>query len=120
MTPKEYFMTAKEYLTERARMTESCSIGCHVCNLSALKTGFNGSCSELENVDPDNAIAIVSEWSKAHPRKSYKDDFLEKFPNAKIEESDYPICRVRVYGGSCNSVRCTDCWNEPMEQEETK
>ena len=110
MTPKGYFMTAKEYLAERNRMYDKLK---H--NADAIR-GHGG--EEYNNID--QAIDIVSEWSKAHPRKTYKDDFLEKFPKAKIEEADFPICRIRVYGGSCNSVLCTDCWNKPMEQEVTK
>ena len=49
--------------------------------------------------------------------KTYKDDFLEKFPNAK-NECGIPIaCKRTVYGGeACYVSQCSECWNEIMEE----
>lgn len=115
-------MTAKEYLTEKARMTE-CRLNpeCETCGLSKKNNSMNIGCVDLETDHPDKAIAIVEEWSKAHPRKTYKDDFLEKFPNSSMSSGVIPIfCRKDVYGSPkfCHSevVDCFKCWNEPMEE----
>lgn len=64
MTPKEYFMTAKEYLTERQRMIDYNDI--HDWAGFILK----------EKDQPDQAITIVSEWSKAHPRISWVEEIF--------------------------------------------
>lgn len=49
------------------------------------------------------------------PVKTYKEKFLEIFPNANIEM----ICRADVFGDVCQRIyddttetRCVDCWNE--------
>lgn len=49
-------------------------------------------------------------------KKTYAQDFLEKFPNASVYASGTPqVCRYKVYGTNgdcCHS--CTECWNEVM------
>lgn len=63
-------------------------------------------------------ISVVEQWSKEHPVKTYRDDFLEKFPKAHTDASGDPvICRNNVYGlEDCESeIRCEDCWNMEME-----
>ncbi len=44
--------------------------------------------------------------------KTYKQDFLEKFPNAHFET--YEICRKMVYGEihDCCGKTCQECWDE--------
>lgn len=44
--------------------------------------------------------------------KTYKQDFLEKFPNANFETSN--ICRKMVYGEEhdCRGKTCQECWDE--------
>lgn len=54
------------------------------------------------------------------PKKTYKEDFLEKLPNARLKDSGIPwACRDNVYGiiGECAGRRCKDCWNEVMPDE---
>ncbi len=60
-------------------------------------------------------VEIVERWSKEHPVKTYKDDFLEKFPKAQVP---YGVCPKNVYGIEidCLNRDCPDCWNEPMEE----
>ena len=45
--------------------------------------------------------------------KTYKDDFLSKFPNANFETSN--LCRKMIYGEEhdCFGATCQECWNEP-------
>lgn len=69
---------------------------------------------------PDNADEIVDDWVKKHPVKTYAQDFFEKFPNARKNDSGIPnACVKHVYGSldmkCCNS--CGDCWNQEMKGE---
>ena len=70
--------------------------------------------------DPEEIVKTLEEWAKEHPEKTYKDDFLEKFPNVRKSADGCPTpCRKVVYGGmGCNGYKCKDCWNVPMEAEE--
>lgn len=71
------------------------------------------------------AVGILQKWSDEHPKKTYAQDFFEKFPNAPKDKSakgEYPVaCRNLVYGGGCPKIEsridcCYKCWNEPMEE----
>ena len=113
-------MDAVKFLKEMERMCDSymnhtySSGDCMECPFSISKdTCLVGDmCHE-----PEKAVEIVEQWSKERPQKTYKDDFLEKFPNADRYETGLPMhCRNGIYGlGSCASDSCEDCWNEPME-----
>lgn len=70
------------------------------------------------------AIESLQKWSNEHPRKTYVQDFFEKFPEAKKDKEGVPwICRANCYGGSCQHsavsgagpAPCKACWNEEME-----
>lgn len=38
-------------------------------------------------------------WREEHPQKTYKQDFLEKFPNAQVYDSGEPLASAcNVYG----------------------
>ena len=86
-----------------------------ICKLTHSKT-----CAK----DAEKAIEIVQKWSDEHPRKTYAQDFFEKFPEAKPDKEGVPrMCRANCYGGSCQHsavsgagpAPCKDCWNEEME-----
>ena len=71
------------------------------------------------------AIEIVQKWSDEHSKKTYAQDFFEKFPDAPKDESvkeKCPLaCRKGIYGGECPKIKlridcCYECWNEPMEE----
>lgn len=72
------------------------------------------------------AMTNLQKWSDEHPKKTYAQDFFEKFPNApkdKSAKSEYPhACRNMTYGGGCPKIEsridcCYECWNEPMNDE---
>lgn len=73
---------------------------------------------------PEEAVAIVEEWAKEHPLKTYKSVFLESFPNAKLEKGDHPYpCITYIYGEAsrphdCGLLDCNDCWNSPYKEIE--
>lgn len=59
------------------------------------------------------------DWCDGHPRKTYKDDFMEKFPKRKTDDYHLRLCRDLLYGvgsGDCDS-NCKSCWESPMEEE---
>lgn len=73
------------------------------------------------------AIETVQKWSDEQPKKTYAQDFFEKFPKARRNSDGTPfVCRERIYGGECPVVECDECWNkecwnkecwnEPMEE----
>lgn len=69
--------------------------------------------------DVDKIDELVTAWCKEHPRKTYVQDFLEKFPNARVRPNGYPYsCKDVVYGTEnyekCRRTACLECWNEVM------
>lgn len=74
--------------------------------------------------DVKRAIEIMQKWSDEHPKKTYAQDFFEKFPKAQRHSDGAPFaCRKRIYGGvppkdkECDYTgACKNCWNEPMEE----
>lgn len=126
-------MSAVAYLKKRDELCGRHYDYCRGCPLYTEKNGISVPCSILEKEYPEVSVAIVEQWVKDHPekRKTYAEDFLEKFPNSytvkKTDENPYPlICRQVVYQGSreCSQIRawyfsddmCSNCWNEEMEE----
>lgn len=71
------------------------------------------------------AIESLQKWSNEHPKKTYVQDFFEKFPKAQACSDGSPfVCRKRIYGGIHSTLEncdytgaCYKCWNEPMNDE---
>lgn len=74
----------------------------------------------LGNEEIEKTVEILQKWSNEHPKKTYEQDFLEKFPDApkyELVNSRYPrACRISIYDGECPGTGCAECWNEPMEE----
>ncbi len=124
-------MTALEYFKEKARMTKGCKIVCEKCLLSSDNNGDRCSCYVLERRCPEKAIAIVQEWAQEYPRKTFLTDFLEKYPNAPLEDNGIPgFCIGRLGNLPCGCAEkcilpsgyitsdCAPCWNQRTETEE--
>ena len=70
------------------------------------------------------AVENLQKWSDEHPKKTYAQDFFEKFPKAQSNSDGTPfVCRKRIYGGIRSTLEdcgytgtCENCWNEPMEE----
>lgn len=87
------------------------------CPMSKANNGFDIVCDVLLREHPSEASAIIDKWCAEHPRKTYKQDFLEKFPKAPKHSDGTPeACREKLYGGSCLLKICADCWNEVMPE----
>lgn len=115
-------MTASEYLKEKARMTNNCTIACQCCLLSSDNNGLHCTCTELQGTRPQEAISIVQQWHKNHHQKTIKDDFFEKFPNAnKLCDGIPDACAAKLgYVSECTYQNCEDfckeCWNRPLDE----
>lgn len=90
--------------------------GCEGC------PAYSESPCDIRDVTP-KLIDAVQKWSDEHPRKTYAQDFREKFHNCEwLEDMNVPmgVCRYMVYHGSpCrkDNKKCGDCWNEPMPED---
>lgn len=52
--------------------------------------------------------------------KTYKQDFLSKFPNIDFKTSN--LCRKAIYGEKhdCCGMTCEECWNEAYITDRTE
>lgn len=109
-------MDAIEFIKERNRMCnfyKCCKIkGCPAENLS---------CDSLEEIAIQGfkLIRDVEQWSKEHPQKTMLQDFLEKFPKAKLNDYGVPRVCPSLLGYKdmipCNRLKCNECWNRPLK-----
>lgn len=110
----------ENYLKERARATAMCGTTCCDCPLSNKKTQTLDGCIVFQADHPKKAIAVVQKWSDEHPQRTYLSDFLEKYPNAPIQEDVTPATCPRELGyalhSPCDCSVCIDCWNTPMHE----
>lgn len=71
------------------------------------------------------AMQNLRKWSDEHPKKTYAQDFFEKFPKAQSGSDGIPfVCRKRIYDGTHPTFEngnytgaCYKCWNEPLNDE---
>lgn len=98
-------MNAVRFIEERNRMCKSfdkCSYGCPAWDGSCkLETGTNLEC------EADKPVAIVKEWSAAHPRKTRQDVFLEQWPEAMIESDGVIAICPAALDKSYSKTHCT-------------
>ncbi len=83
-------------------------VGCHECELSAAEIA---SC--IFNEDTPSC------WAISKP-KTYKEDFLEKFPNSVLALEIYgELCVKYIYALKidCAGSNCKKCWTMVMEGE---
>ena len=80
-------MDTVKFIEERRRMCKSFDTGCNGC--PAFNVCNNNLCCAVGNestLDATSQIAIVEEWSAAHPRKTRQDVFLEMWPESFLDE----------------------------------
>lgn len=114
-------MDAVKFLEEWQRMCDATE--CTQCGAKYCCIYSNGNAPYKMRAHND-FIKIVSDWSTDHPRKTRLQDFLEKYPNAKILESGVPkVCASLLgYCDKCEtfcengSRDCFACWNKPLEE----
>lgn len=116
-------MDAVEYLKQKNRMTNNCTIACNTCPLAIENNNRNLVCANFERHYIEKAVAAVENWAKEHPEKTYKSVFLEMFPNVKTTKEGHPdFCLKRLLGAkgeydicSCD-ITCSDCWNREVKE----
>lgn len=95
---------------------KDCKTGCDNCPFTYTKTGQT--CINFQYDHPEKAVAIVEEWAKEHPVRTYKSVFLEKFPNARMADV-IDICVETIFGNSvpeCGDINCEECWKREVEE----
>lgn len=116
-------MLAREFVRIWNRLCKSYNTSpCENCPVHEWCT------SPLRIAEYKEMETVLVEWAKAHPektRKTYKEDFLEKFPEVQMRFDEEhtmsrPVgCRMNIYGieGPCTGRNCFSCWNEVMEEK---
>lgn len=109
-------MKAIDYLKEKGRMTQNCTIHCDDCPFN-----YDNNCTTFDSKYPEQAIEIVEKWAKENPVKTYLSVLLEKLPNAKLNIRGIPdVCIKHYFGkeyGNCGFESCKDCWNREYKEE---
>lgn len=107
-------MDAVKFLKEKERMcnyyNRKCKNGCPIDG--------DFPCDFMILMNPNDIVNKVEQWSKEHPRKTRLQDFLEKYPNALMDDVGEPdACSASLgYCKNCDGYNnCKDCWNTPME-----
>ncbi|WP_449074554.1 hypothetical protein [Ruminococcus sp.] len=119
----------ENYFAEKQRMTKVrsgayyiCKLDCADCLLSAKNNGTGVTCTGLESIYPEKAIAIVQKWSDEHPQKTYLSEFLKHYPDAPLGDGGTPEICLRKLGltdiKTCRVGGCVECWNQPIEESE--
>lgn len=131
----------ENYFAEKQRMTKTtnklgfcgfcgfCGIECRECPLYVENNDPMFTCTSLEKLYPEKAIAIVQKWSDEHPQKTYLSEFLKKYPNVQFYDTGIPkgICPYDLgldlglmsIEGCRNDRNCVKCWNQPIEESES-
>lgn len=114
-------MDAVKFIEERNRMCKSFGNRCTGCPAyNACNDNLCG-CAVIQEstLDATAQIAIVEEWSAAHPRKTRQSVFLEQWPGAEIDKCGRLMlcpklisadCRDKY--GNCSNRICSDCRRE--------
>jgi len=75
----------------------------------------------LDHENIEKAVEIVQKWSDEHPQRTILEDFLEKYPNAPLNENGSPKACPYLVGyedeGNCNNYSsCRKCWDRQYEE----
>ena len=99
-------MDAVTYLKAKNRMTHNCDMCCEDCPLDAGKDGC------IDEVNPEDGVAIVEKWLAEHPPVTYLSKMREVFPDFNGQGA----CLANIFPGS-SKVKCGEqngcegCWN---------
>lgn len=112
-------MDTVKFIEERNRMCKSFYAACHDAELQrcpafkVIKNELLCAVGRESTMDATSQIAIVEEWSAAHPRKTRQSVFLKQYPNAVLDKDGVlRICPSFVGGDVSEKYRClcsTDC-----------
>ena len=94
---------------------EVCSYDCPIAGNCLITCESIESITEIDIEDMEQKIR---KWAEEHPRKTYLQDFKEKFPKANEDRIPGWCCVEVIYKENRECVpdrNCVDCWNRPME-----
>lgn len=123
-------MDAVEFIKEYRRIcnqysySEACGEGCsNECALYGEHC--NLACNDM---NANDVVYRVEQWSQSHPQKTMMQDFFEKFPDAPKHEDGLPcVCPVRLgyvkrnntnyWESECDKFdsNCLKCWSRLLE-----
>ena len=110
-------MDAAKFIQERNRMCKSIE-GCGKCPAFDSKIHTLCAVGRDSAMDAADQIALVEEWSAAHPRKTRQSIFMEQYPNAACIDGILVFCPKWIDNCfSClidgnNNVDCATCRHE--------
>lgn len=117
-------MDAVKFIEERNRMCNSFGDKCNGCPASGV---LCCTVSAVSKLDAMSQVALVKDWSDAHPRKTRQSEFLEQWPEAFLDDEygilqfcpRYISAAYRNDDGKCKNPgkRCIDCSHEFWMQE---
>ena len=116
-------MTILEFIKEKTRLTRQCNMECAECRLHRFNNPIGVDCEELEAKYPEVFISIIKDWNKDCPRPTYKEAFVQTFPNTPLNYAGIPDFCVNLLGPiqkmECGNVRnCMECWNQKTKDIE--
>ena len=112
-------MDAVEFIRERNRMCKHFR-GCAECPAGGMI------CSTIWGMnDTERLVQVVEEWAKEHPHKTRQSEFLERWPEARIDKATgvLTICpaeltkECRDDRGACGAYSIETCVCEPCRRE---
>lgn len=119
-------LDAVSFIKNWDRMTNGCADSfCKNCpfHIGRFEAGLDD-CTVYIFDHPEESVKIVERWLKDNPPTTYKDDLLEKYPNALMYSTGSPmLCLKIVYGedaapSDCGDIPCNDCWGREYEKRD--
>ena len=115
-------MDAVKFIEERNRMCKSFGDRCTGCPASDACgcCAVDQAVDQASTLDAAAQIAIVEEWSDAHPRKTRQSEFLNLFPDADLSTGTVNVCPNSLYKEkrACSQYpTCLSCKREFWSQE---
>lgn len=80
--------------------------GSEICELYVKSNEKGLTCPEYASAYPEEAVAIVEQWAKDHPKKTKQSEFLKIFPEAPIFEGVLEIEPCKLVGSKLNTEEC--------------
>ena len=112
-------MDAIEYLKEFNRMCSTCI--CPDCPSPVRDAHNYGTCLDFSLAQPEEAVRIVEEWSKAHPVMTNAMKFEEVFGYHPKTQAGSDMCPPRPDSWNCYATPCDACkkwWDKPYKEPE--
>ena len=116
-------MDIVEYFKAEQRICRFYMQECQKCPLSSFNNGTDVGCTIFVKHEPEKCVEIMKKWAVEHPQKTILQEFLEKYPDARINNRGIPpeLCPDDLgYSraekcGTGNNI-CVKCWTRSLEE----